>query len=375
MCFNIYQSVRHAAEKKVVKMVSCYKYAGCALRIAIGITALLLLMVGEAEAAALAADSSGAEYMNADYAGVQNTFLMPGRLETNGTHFQLNNSRYLNITLESSEPIKLVLESIPEMVTMHLESASGADSTQITISGLALQTTYYKYEDDYHNHAAFTTDARGSYTYVQDILKPHFVFIQPAYNTMFSIASTSASTGTKFIRDDATGGDCTLIGTWDTGYNTWNITKTAETNIIGGPWIGGNYWSDYAGVDTDVDGLGDTLLPYNSSGGIINGGDYLPLTAGIYSHTIPLTSGWNLISVPLNLTTWELGNESLAGNPLNVTPANCLSSIYRYNSSTGLFEKSDHFPDWGWYPAMKLEPGRGYWVMANNNAIWRHKNS
>ena len=65
---------------------------------------------------------------------------------------------------------------------------------------------------------------------------------------------------------------------YDDGNNIWNITKTLGTNIIGGPYLGGNYWSDYAGEDLDGDGLGDTLLPYNSSGNIIVVGDYHPLT-------------------------------------------------------------------------------------------------
>lgn len=71
--------------------------------------------------------------------------------------------------------------------------------------------------------------------------------------------------------------DNTQGDAYDDNINIWNISKTPGTNILGGSWLGGNYWSDYTGEDTNVDGLGDTLLPYNSTDGVKIGGDWLPL--------------------------------------------------------------------------------------------------
>jgi len=49
------------------------------------------------------------------------------------------------------------------------------------------------------------------------------------------------------------------------GVNTWNVTTIDGWNIVGGQSIGGNYWSDYNGTDTDMDGFGDLPHPVDSN--------------------------------------------------------------------------------------------------------------
>lgn len=164
-----------------------------------------------------------------------------------GTHFAITNSSYLNITLDSSASVRLRMDSTPAMITMLIDPVSVATSTQITLSGFATSTTYYRYQDNYHNETAFTTSVAGTYSYVQDLSTPHYVFIQ-------------SQKGTKFIIDNATGGDCIAIGTW----NPTTKTCTLTTNV-----------SDELQIDSDnvtLDGNGHTLNGNNSVGhGILLG--------------------------------------------------------------------------------------------------------
>ncbi|MGB3457791.1 MAG: NosD domain-containing protein, partial [Halobacteriota archaeon] len=105
----------------------------------------------------------------------------------------------------------------------------------------------------------------------------------------------------------------------DDNNNIWNITKIGGTNIIGGSWLGGNYWSNYAGADTDDDGLGDSLLPYNSGGNIQYGGDSLPLVPVGSVPILSIVKSGELDALPPGGT---LNYTIIVGNTGNATATN-----------------------------------------------------
>ena len=160
-----------------------------------------------------------------------------------------------------------------------------------------------------------------------------------------------------------------MDNTFGNGNNIWNISKTPGTNIIGGPYLGGNYWHDYHGRDLDSDGLGDTDLPHNNSGHIINGGDFHPLTNKIFITS--LSENWNLISLPFDQMidetdiivsydgtdyTWAEAIDPVNG-PLIVP------SIYGWDRTGQIYALGT-----------TLEQGYGYWLYAYQGCELRVEN-
>jgi nitrous oxidase accessory protein len=75
----------------------------------------------------------------------------------------------------------------------------------------------------------------------------------------------------------------------NTGSNTWNTAKISGTNIIGGPYLGGNFWAQPNGTgfsqtcaDGDSDGICDSPNELDS-----NNIDYLPLTTDLTTDITP----------------------------------------------------------------------------------------
>jgi parallel beta-helix repeat protein len=149
---------------------------------------------------------------------------IPGKIEGTGTYFEIKDSEYLNITLKSSKEIKVVLESIPKIVSMDIEAVrEDKNAIVLTIEGLEPGKTYYQYQDSYKNEAIFISDKNGRYTWTQDLTQPHHIWIQETKGTTFINQDTTLNhniTGSVEISVDNVTLDCnnySIIGDWS-GY-------------------------------------------------------------------------------------------------------------------------------------------------------------
>jgi parallel beta-helix repeat protein len=93
----------------------------------------------------------------------------------------------------------------------------------------------------------------------------------------FATAMVLTATTDSLIVNNLFGGPVAGTVTSDGSNNVWSVAPQPGTNIVGGPTLGGNWWFDYTGTDTNSDGLGDTMAPYTNGGQIAAPGDPHPL--------------------------------------------------------------------------------------------------
>ncbi len=139
------------------------------------------------------------------------------------------------------------------------------------------------------------------------------------------------------------------IQVYDYWNNQWNISKTSGTNIVNGPYLGGNYYSDYTGIDTDHDGLGDTnytistgnndthplvISPVVTSTNPSNGATGVSITTDII---ITFNKPMNRSSVEDNITFSPSSSYSWSDNnrTLTIDPSSSLSYSTTYTITIG----------------------------------------
>jgi parallel beta-helix repeat protein len=153
----------------------------------------------------------------------------------------------------------------------------------------------------------------------------------------------------NFINNTNQADDTTGTNQWDKGYPS-----------------GGNYWSDYTGVNLysgplqdqpGSDGIGDT--PYTNIGGGSGAQDNYPLMSPFdyTEYSIPLQLGWNLISLPIRQLNESI--DSVLGS---------IAGKWDYIQTYDASDVSDH-----WKSNMSYRPAslndlstmnylKGYWI-------------
>lgn len=230
----------------------------------------------------------------------------PGVVEGTGTHLEITDSEYLNISLSSSEDLSARIESMPEMVVLEINASTGALSSNIRISGFSPNTTYHKYEDDYHNHASFSADENGVFYFNQDLSRDHIIFIQPRKST-------------KFIKDDATGGDCASIGNWNAASKICTLNQDVSETIQ----IDNNYITlDGARHSVTGSDTGNGVYVYRKSYVTIQNVNITGFSRGIYWYN----SGYG-----------KIFSSNIANNNSGIYLNNCNNNVLQDNIITNIY--------------------------------------
>jgi len=246
-----------------------------------------------------------------------------------GTSFAITNSPYLNITLSSTEVVRVLLRSGSGIASLIVESNSSAVSTVLTFEGLEADKTYSKFQDGCYI-ADVTTDAEGRYACTQDISEAHHIVIQEGQSTITIKADGTVSPPTAPIsvvgnvytftaniyetlsvqKNDivVNGNGHTLQGTGYDGIALYsNSNVTVRNVVVRGFWMGAiTVWNSHNMQirDNDVSDSDTGILLFNSDSNNITGNTVRTNSVGI---GIVWSSNLNIISCN------TIADQSLAG--------------------------------------------------------------
>ncbi|MCK5021394.1 MAG: right-handed parallel beta-helix repeat-containing protein, partial [Candidatus Peribacteraceae bacterium] len=175
----------------------------------------------------------------------------------------------IQLYMSSSNTIAESVVTVPSATAFYINDDSDTNILRNnTITGY--QTGVYFSASDYNN----VTENRIKTTYMGAAVTSVIYFDDEGnynnsiYNNVLNVSSNGS--GINFETD--------------VYNNYWNTTKTSAVNLLGNPYIGGNYWANTTGggfsdtcADADVDGLCDgwyTLTSGWDSQGVVDSGYY-----------------------------------------------------------------------------------------------------
>ena len=243
---------------------------------------------------------------------------LPGVVEGVGVHFEVTDSEYLNVTLDSTELVTATVSSVPSVIELRLEAADGALATDLSLVGLVPDLAYHLFIDSLENHFIMTAGADGSLAWTQDLVDPHLIFIQTVPSTYF-------------ISDTTDGQDCTAIGTWDEAAKTCTLTTNVSDTI------------QISSSGITLDGAGHTLSGTSelTSGVLVPGGKRFATTDvtiknltiqgfanGVYLHNVQDSKvrGNTILNVTNKGITLDPQNWKYGGN--NIVTGNQILGAY-----------------------------------------------
>lgn len=158
-----------------------------------------------------------------------------------------------------------------------------------------------------------------------------------------------------------------------TNNNIWNTTKTPGTNIIGGPYLGGNYWALPEGggfsqthADTDNDGISDTTYILS-----LTEADQLPLSTLTEDYDL-LIAGSTTVYQAASLVThaYEADNSQYNLNISGIGSTLGINSVGLGNVDIGMAGRSLTEEDIEMYPTLITHKvgGIAYVLIANKNS-------
>lgn len=175
--------------------------------------------------------------------------LLNGKTERVGNYFEIENSQYLNITLRSTEEIKIFLESIPKVISLNIKATKNdINYTELILGGLEPGKNYYKYQDSYKNKVVFISDDQGSYAWTQDLADPHHIWFQEALVVEVSGTKSKNLAFSGMVSQNSVGGSiniessiepttiflpdmCSNYGTWNADISTCVLSQDLSQNV------------------------------------------------------------------------------------------------------------------------------------------------